>query len=190
MTILDLIKKTAVIFNIEKILDDTNIDSITNSTQTTVLDSNSQLNRLYELSKIVLCEVYSCVNKEVEMTVSTTNCQIDKRILGSVGRVVLIKNQYGKVNYQVDGNLIIVDKDGEYTIKCIVVPNTKYLINEIDMLNGSIGEDLLINGLNAYYCLSSGLFEEYNVFNGRYIDGLSRLNNSKLFAMPCRSWHE
>ena len=65
-----------------------------------------------------------------------------------------------------------------------------YLFNEIDTLNGVIGDDLLVNGLNAYYCLSAGLFEEYNVYNARYIDTLSSLKNPKVFAMPCRSWHE
>ena len=190
MTILDLIKKTAVIFNVENVLQDPSLDNLTNATQPTILSTNSQLNRMFELSKVVLCEVYSYVNKEIDVVVNATNCQIDRSLLGNVGRVVLVRNKYGKVNYQLKDDKIVLDNDGEYIVKCVVAPRTDYLNNEIDMLNGTITEDLIINGLGAYYCLSTGLFEEYNVYNGRYIDGFSRLKNLKLFAMPCRSWHE
>ena len=190
MTILDLIKKTAVIFDVQEILNESELDSITNNTQTTVLDNNEHLNRMFELSKIVLSEIYSHVAMEVEVVAKADGYRIDKRALGNVGRIVSVKNQYGKVNYQIKDNEIIVEDNGDYIVKCIVVPNTMYLFNEIDTLNGVIGDDLLVNGLNAYYCLSAGLFEEYNVYNARYIDVLSSLKNPKVFAMPCRSWHE
>ena len=190
MTILDLIKRTARIFNVEEILSDPDLSTITSITQSTVLDNNEQLNCVFELSKIVLSEVYSYLAKEMEVTASSVDCVIDKKSLGSVAKIVSIKNNYGKVNYQLKNNEIILEQDGEYVVKYIVAPDFKYLNNEIDMLNGDISEDLLINGLNAYYCLTAGLFEEYNVYNGRYIDGISRLRNPKLFAMPCRSWHE
>lgn len=190
MTILDLIKKTAVIFNIEAILKDSNLNEVANEAQLTILSSNSQLNRMFELTKVVLCEVYSYANKEIEVTANAIDCQIDKSSLGNVGRIVLVRNQYGKANYRIIDDRIMVEHDGEYVIKCVVAPSTDYLNNEIDMLNGAISEDMLINGLNAYYCLTAGLFEEYNVYNGRYLDGFSKLKNSKLFAMPCRSWHE
>lgn len=190
MTILDLIKKTAVIFNVEQVLEDSDLESLTNNTQVDVLNGNEQLNKMFELCKLVLCEVYSYISKELEVSVQSANGQIDKGLLGEVGKIISVKSQNKRVNFVLDNDTIKVDRDGEYIIKCVVAPNVKYLNNEIDMLNGDITEDVLINGLNAYYCLTAGLFEEYNVYNVRYIDNLSRLKNPKLFAMPCRSWHE
>ena len=49
MTILDLIKKTATIFNIESVLQDTNLNTITEASHDEVLNANSELNRLFEL---------------------------------------------------------------------------------------------------------------------------------------------
>lgn len=190
MTILDLIKKTAVIFNIESVLEDPDLSTLTNNTQSTILSNNTQLNRMFELTKIVLSEVYAYISKEVEVKVNSENKQINKSLLGEIAKVVSLKDGCGKVDFTLNDNGIEIGQDGEYVVKCIVAPNVKYLLNEIDMLNGDISEDLLINGLNAYYCLTAGLFEEYNVYNARYIDGFSRLRNPKLFAMPCRSWHE
>ena len=70
MTILDLIKRTARIFNVEEILSDPDLSTITSITQSTVLDNNEQLNRVFELSKIVLSEVYSYLAKEMEVTMT------------------------------------------------------------------------------------------------------------------------
>ena len=190
MTILDLIKRTAVIFDIDDILKDSNLENFTESAQNTILGANDQLNRMFELVKLVLGEVYSYISKEVEIVVNSIDGCIDKSVLGSVGRIVSVKDQYGSVNYTFKDNGIIVGQAGEYVVKCVIAPNTKYLSDKIDMFNMGISEDLLVNGLNSYYCLTAGLFEEYNVYNARYIDALTRLKNPKLFAMPCRSWHE
>lgn len=190
MTILDLIKKTSIIFNIQEILNDSSLDAITNNTQTVFLNNNEKLNRMFELCKVVLSEIYSYVAKEVEIVANAENNQIDKKLLGSVGKVVSVKKRYGKANYRIKDDYIIVDKDGEYFVKYVVAPDFEYLNNEINTLDGVVNDALLINGLNAYYCLTAGLFEEYNVYNTRYIDGFLNLRNPKLFAMPCRSWHE
>ena len=190
MTILDLIKRTAVIFDIESILKDEDLVGVTNNTQSMVLNNNEQLNRMFELSKVVLSEVYAYASKEIDVGVSSKNGRIDKSLLGNVAKIMSVKDGFGRVDFIVDNNEIVVGQDGEYVLRCIIAPNVKYLTNEIDMLNGMISEDLLINGLGAYYCLTVGLFEEYNVYNTRYIDGFSKLKNPKLFAMPCRSWHE
>ena len=190
MTILDLIKKTAVIFNIEKILNDSDLDGLLDIMQPVVLSNNEQLNRMFELCKVVLSEIYSHAAKEDEVVVSANNNLIDKKSLGCVGKIVSIKNQYGKADYQIKDDYIVVDNDGEYVVRYVIAPNAEFLNNEIDTLNGVITDSLLINGLSAYYCLTAGLFEEYNVYNARYVDGFSNLKNPKLFAMPCRSWHE
>ena len=190
MTILDLIKKTAIIFNVDDILRDFDLNNLTNDMQSMVLNNNSQLNRMFELAKVVLSEVYSYASKEVEVTVNSVDKCISKNMLGAVGRIVWVKNKLGRVNYYLKDNEIVVERDDEYVVKCVVAPDVRFLTNKIDMLNGCISEDLLVSGLNAYHCLTSGLFEEYNVYNSRYIDGFSRIKNPKLFAMPCRSWHE
>ena len=64
------------------------------------------------------------------------------------------------------------------------------MLNTIDMNNGDVGEETFITGVCSYYCLASGLYAEYNVYNAQYVDKISRIKNLKLFAMPCRSWND
>ena len=76
MTILDLINKSAVMLNIQEVLNDANISTITPDNETSVLNNNFALKRLYEFSKIVINEISSHLPKDVK-----TECQsIEKKI--------------------------------------------------------------------------------------------------------------
>ena len=69
-------------------------------------------------------------------------------------------------------------------------PTTSSILFPVENFHGNVSNDTLIAGLNSYYCLATGMYAEYNVYNAQYVDRLSRIKNLKVFAMPCRRWHD
>ncbi len=186
MTILDLINKSAVMLNIPEVLNqDTQISS---ANEQSVLESNFALKRLFEFSKIVLHEIGSYVPKIVEVEYQANDHLIPISAFERLAKIISIKNQFGFVKYsQLDGN-IKVPESGAYTITFKQYPQIDSLLDEIDIYSDMITEDILVYGLNSYYCLAMGLFNEFNVYNLHYNDRLNKLKTLKVFAMPCRSW--
>lgn len=188
MTILDLINKSAIILNIQEVLKDDNIATITADNESIVLENNFALKRLYEFSKIVLNEISTCLPNVKEVKCNSSDKTISLNVLTRVAKVVGVKNQFGFVNFSIIKEDIKLEKDDLYTIVYHQYPKVDSLLSEIEIYNDMIGEDILVHGLNAYYCLATGLFAEFNVYNSHYIDKLNNLKNLKVFAMPCRSW--
>ncbi|MBQ7880314.1 MAG: hypothetical protein IJ358_00505 [Clostridia bacterium] len=188
MTILDLINKSAIMLNIKEILNDTSLITISATNEKDVLDDNFALKRMFEFAKIVLNEVNSYAPKVEEVSYTTVGKTIPRLLLTRLSKVIGVKNEYGYVKYSVDEDGVYVDEDGRYTVIFNQYPLTNSVFDEIEIYNDSIKEDLLINGLNSYYCLATGLLEEFNIYNAHYAERLSQIKNLKVFAMPCRSW--
>ena len=189
MTILDLIKKSAVMLNIAEVLQDDKLNSITTENEKEVLSSNFALTRLFEFSKVMLNEIasyYLPIVKTVEC--ETTNQQIDLNVCPNLSRIIGIKNHNTFVRYKIEDGVIKVKNDGVYTVIYNHQPKLESVFDSIEIFDEDIGEDVLINGLNSYYCLATGLFEEFNVYNDQYISKLSKLKNLRVFALPCRGW--
>lgn len=190
MNILDLIKKSAITLNIQSVLDDDSLEDVSNGDQETILNNNFELKRLFEFAKLVLSEV-SSIKPRIDKTNLTTK---DKRIflhqLAGIGKLLAVKNQYGYVKYEITSGYIMFDEDGTYTFIYQQIPSTATLEDTIECATLGVGEDVLVCGLNAYYCLAKGMFAEYNVYKAQYDDGRARVKDMKVFAMPCRRWHE
>ena len=189
MTILELINKTALMLNITPILDDKNITDITESNEAEMLSKNLTLKKLHEFAKVMLNEVNSYLPKIAQMKAKT----IDKKIslVGkNITNIISVKNDFGYVKYENVGSNLIFDTDGEYTIIYNPKLKTDSVLDIVENYDGQIGDDLLINGLSSYYCLSMGMFAEFNVYHAHYAERLSRLKSLKVFSMPCRSWHD
>ena len=186
MTILDLINKSAVMLNIPEVL---NQDfEISSATEHAVLESNFALKRLFEFSKIVLQEIGSYVPKIVEVEYQANGNLIPISEFERLAKIISIKNQFGYVKYsQFEGN-IKVPESGLYIIQFKEYPKIDSVLDQIDLYNDMITEDILVYGLNSYYCLAARLFNEFNVYNQHYNDRLNKLKTLKVFAMPCRSW--
>lgn len=189
MTILDLIKKSAVTLNVVEVLQQENFDNITASNEQQILNSNFSLTRLFEFAKVMLNEIasyYLPIVKTVDC--ETANQQINLNVCTNLSRIVGIKQGDRFVRYKIEDNLIKLTSNGQFTIVYHQHPNITSLLDDIDMFDETVGEDILVNGLNSYYCLASGLFEEFNVYNEQYINKLSKIKSLKVFAMPRRGW--
>ncbi|MBQ3503044.1 MAG: hypothetical protein IJA72_05240, partial [Clostridia bacterium] len=163
------------------------IRTLNNETEQNVLSANFALKRLFEFSKIVLNEINSFTPQVDEIVIKSVDKKIPLADFASMLKIISIKNQYGYVKYLIIDEDIVVEEDDVYTITYSKFPNIDSILNEIN-LPSNVGEDVLINGLNSYYCLAVGLFNEFNIYNERYRERLTNLKNLKVFKMPCRSW--
>jgi len=188
MTILDLIKKSAVMLNIQEVLNDNELDGINASNEQTCLDNNFALKRLFEFTKIVLNEISSHLPKIVEVKCNAVGNKIELGTLNRMSKIVSVKNQGMYVKYSVVDNSIKVAQDGEYVVSYKQYPQVDSVLDEVDIYSEYLGEDIFVYGLNAYYCLASGLFSEFNVYNAHYSERLNDLKDLKLFSMPRRRW--
>ena len=189
MTILDLIKKSSVMLNIAEVLQDENVNSINAQNEKDVLASNFALTRLFEFAKVMFNEIasyYLPIVKTVDC--ETTNKQIDLNNCTNLFRIIGIRLNNAFVRYKVEDNVIKLKQDGVYTIIYNQQPKIDSVLDSVDFFDVDISEDVLVSGINSYYCLATGLFEEFNVYNEQYIAKLSKLKNMKVFAMPCRGW--
>lgn len=189
MTILELINKTALMLNISPILDDKNIVDVTESNEAEIVSKNLTLKKLHEFAKVMLNEVESYLPKVAKLKAKTTDKKIS--LIGKdIINIISVKNDFGYVKYEKVGSNLIFDTDGEYTIIYNQKLKTDSVLDIIENHNGQIGDDLLVNGLSSYYCLSMGMFAEFNVYHAHYVERLSQLKSLKVFSMPCRSWHD
>ncbi len=189
MTILELIQKSAVILNVEQIVNDKELKFVDSNTQDEVLDKNFPLKRMFEFAKIVINEVASYAPKVYETKYKTTNKKIRLSSIVNLAKIIAIKYQGNDVKYTSDNINLEFEHDGEYTIVYTYYPSVSDLNDHIVKNNDKIDDDIYIYGLNAYYCLAIGLVEEFNVYHAHYTKRLANIKNLKIFAMPCRSWN-
>lgn len=189
MTALEVIKKSALILNIDEIISGEDVMALSFDTEEEVLTENFTLNRMFEILKIMLHDISAdYVQIEKEDVLSSTDKKISLSLLSNCIRVVSVKENYISVKHKVVDSEIEFDHDGVFSIKYLSGARVDSLFDEMDMFNGKVGIDVLVYGLSALYCLAVGLFEEFNVYNSIYVDKLSALKTLKIINMPSRSW--
>lgn len=191
MTVLDLIKKSAIMLNIKEVLQDEDIATISATNEQEILSANFALTRLFEFVKIMLNEIstyYLPIVKEVEF--QTENKRIALTNLQRMSRLIGVKNGFGYTRYSIIDNAIQLKDDGLYTVVFNQYPQISSLLDDVEVFDEFVSDDILVYGLNSYYCLSAGLFAEFNMYNENYVNKLSHLRGLKLFSMPMRSWHD
>jgi len=186
MTILDLINKSAIMLNVQEVI--TNKIDISTTNEKDILDSNFALKRLFEFSKMVINEINLHFPNEVEVECQAVNGCISLDSFERLTKVVSVRDRFGYIKYSQVNNTIKVVKDGTYWITFKQGPQINSLLSEIEICVDVVSEDVLVCGLNSYYCLAVGLFEEFNMYHQQYTEKLNKIKNLKVFTMPCRSW--
>lgn len=188
MTVLDLIKKSAVILNIDEI-SNASLNTITAENELEVLENNVALKKLYELTMLMLNEIatyYMPIMKTVEL--NSVDKKIDLSKCQNVLKVVGVKLDDVFVKFFVEDGNILVKNDGCYTVIFQQTPAIQSLLDNVNFFDENVSEDLLVDGLNSYYCLACGLFKEFSLYNEKYSKKLANLRNLPIFNLPCRSW--
>lgn len=184
MKIIDLIKRACELLSLQKEID--LIDSQPEGEQELLKDA--EINKLFNLSKFSIQEL--CTNyvpMQTEREITTANKIF---AVGELKNFIRLQNVYqeGKlVNCKLINRKLHFLQDGSYTVKYLTYPDITSLFDELDFLS-HLSPDCLVFGLCAYYCLSKGLFDDFKIYNEKYIDRAESIKNLKIINLPQRRW--
>ena len=146
------------------------------------------IRHLFELAKLSIREL--CTNYAPVLTTSdvdTTNKTYAINKLTNCIRVEGVTQNGNPVNYKIINRNINFEQDGKYTIEYSSYPSISNLDDDLVFLQ-EYGLDVAVFGLCAYYCLTKGLFEDFDKYYQTYQEKASALKDMKVFMMPQRRW--
>lgn len=132
-----------------------------------------------------LCTNYASVLSTA--TVQTTNQVYPISSLSNYIRINSVKKDGQAVKFKIVSRNIQVEEDGCYQIEYDSYPQITSLSDDVTFLQ-AFGSDIAVMGLCAYYCLSKGMFEDFEQFHAQYIGKAESLKDMKTFVMPQRRW--
>lgn len=185
MQIIDILSDGAQLLGLEeerKIL-----ESTTEENQTVALE-NSNIKELFHLVKFSiqeLCSNYVPVLNMQEIVVE--NLTFELKNLHNFIKLKKITLGEERAEYKVLNRTIHFKENGVYSVYYETYPNITSLFDEVDFLS-NLSPDVIVFGLCSYYCLSKGLFEDFNLFHDKYLDRAQSLKDLKTFFLPTRRW--
>lgn len=185
MKIIDLLKKAAELLSLQKEVELLNAAEVENETE---LMKNPEISKLFNLSKFSiqeLCTNYVPMQAEAEITTKNKIYSV-----GELTNFIRVQNIYKDqklVRYKLINRKLTFEEDGVYTVKYLTYPEIESVFDSLDFLS-HLSPDVLVFGLCAYYCLSKGLFDDFKIYNEKYIDRAESIKNLKIINLPQRRW--
>lgn len=189
MTVLELIKKSALILNEKEILEDEKLANVTVNNCEEILENNFALNRMFEILKILLNNIavdYLPIVKE--KTCISANKKISLEEFENLSKIVSVKVDKFPVKYKIANEYINLDFDGVFNVEYNALPVINSLLDDVQVFYKNISYDLLIYGVASLYCLAIGLMDEFEIYNNIYSSKLTAIKSLKLIDMPARRW--
>lgn len=185
MKIIDIMKNSSHLLGLSNEIE--KLQSITEQTESEVLN-NANISKMFELSKFAIQEIctnYIPICSEEKFT--TTNKEICFSNITNCLKVLKVQNEFGDVNFKILSRKIMLETDGEYTVKYTTYPVINSVFDELDFLN-NLSPDVVVFALCSYYSLSMGMFEMFKSFYEQYIDSAENVKQLKIFDLPTRRW--
>lgn len=185
MKVIEIMAKSAMLLGLgeEHLL----LESATSEMEEELLQKNN-IASLFHLVKYAFQELCTNYIPVVECeTLSSVNCKIEIKNLINFIRVQNVTQGVESVKYKIVNRNIIFEQDGEYSVEYLTYPNINSMFEEVDFLS-NFSEDVIVNGLCAYFSLSHGMFDEFKDFHEMYIEKAENLKELKSFNLPQRRW--
>lgn len=185
MKIIDIIKQSAEIIGLNrevKMLDSATVDN-----ESEVL-KNEDINSLFNLIKYAIQEM--CTNYVPMITrvgIESKNKRFELSKLTNFIRVQKVLKNNESINFKIINRCLIFEEDGTYEIEYATYPEILSLFDEIDFLS-NFSPDIAVFALAAYYTLSRGRFDEFEMYHEQYISKAESIKELKMFTMPQRRW--
>ena len=186
MKILDVIIDGASLLNLT--LDQAVLMSVTQENEKDVLRDNPNIASLFNLLKFSIREL--CTNYvplSTKRKVQVVNGKYPVAMLNNFIRVENVYKEGSPIKYKVVNRSILLDRSGEYEISYLTYPEICSMFDELDFAE-NLNSDVIVFGLCAYYCLSHGLFTDFEQFHERYIEKANSIKTLKIFEIPFRRW--
>ena len=186
MKIIDIIIDGASLLNLT--LDQAVLMEVNQENEKEVLKENPNIASLFNLLKFSIREL--CTNYVPLSTKRKVNIVGGKYSVAMLNNFIRVENVYKNetpVKYKVINRSIVLETDGEYEISYLTYPEIYSMFDELDFAE-NLNSDVIVFGLCAYYCLSHGLFTDFEQFHERYIDKANSIKTLKIFEIPFRRW--
>ena len=185
MKIIDILKTCAELLGLTNELNV--LGEITVDNEATKLNENSEVERLFRLSKFSLQEIatnYFPMRDEV----SVVDCSnYDLALLTNYIRMHGVYEDSSPIDYKIINKKIVFSKPGTYTIAYYAYPEFESLFDDLDFLE-NLSPDALVFSVCSYYSIAKGMFNEFEEFHNKYVDRIEAIKNMKTFVMPARRW--
>jgi hypothetical protein len=186
MKIIDVITDGASLLNLT--LDQATLMGVTQENEKEVLRENPNIASLFNLLKFSIREL--CTNYvplSIRRKVNVVNGKYPVALFNNFIRVENVYKDGNPIKYKVVNRSIIVNENGEYEISYLTYPEIYSMFDELDFAE-NLNSDVIVFGLCAYYCLSHGLFTDFEQFHERYIEKANSIKTLKIFEIPFRRW--
>ena len=185
MKVIDIMKNGAELLGLTSDLQ--LLETVTEENHNEILTNRNvaKMFRLLEYSLQEICTNYIPVC--YEQTISTQNKEILISSLTNCLKVLKVYLNNESVSFKIINRKIVVETDGEYTIKYTTYPTIHSMFEELDFLN-NLSPDIVVNSFCAYYSLSVGMFDHFKAFHEEYIETAESLKELKMFDLPSRRW--
>ena len=184
MKIIDIIKKACELLSLENEIE--LLNSYTDDDSE--LMKNKEIVKLFNLSKFSIQELCtSYVPVQAEQQISTTDKAFS---VGELANFIRVQNVYKDgqiVRHKLINRKLILDEDGTYLVKYLTYPEITSISDSLNFLS-HLSPDVLVFGLCAYYCLSKGLFDDFKIYNEKYVERAESIKNLKIIDLPQRRW--
>lgn len=164
------------------------LKNITADNEIEILESNEKIKNLFHLIQYSIREL--CTNYIPVITiktVATDNYTYPIANLENFIRINKVKRNGEMVKFKIFNRVLTFEEDGEYEVEYSTYPSVLSLFEEVDFLS-EFSPDVLVLGLCAYYCLSVGMFGDFEEFHDKYITKAESLKVLKNFDLPQRRW--
>lgn len=185
MKIVDILIQSAELIGL--VSENEILSNATIETENEILQ-NQNIKSLFNLAKYSiqeLCTNYMPVNASENVQTVSKRYEVGK--LKNFIRVNNILKDGVVVNYKIINRNLTFAEDGIYTVNYSSYPEILSIFDEIDFLE-NFSPDVIVLGLSAYYTLSRGLFEDFEIYHEQYVEKANSLKELKMFSMPQRSW--
>ena len=185
MKIVDVLKQTSEMLALGE---EINILNTATEEKESEILNNKEISTLFNLFRYSIQEL--CTNYmpiATSVIVEITNRKYEVSNLTNYIKVQSVYKNEEPVNYKVLNRAIVVEADGEYTIQYSTYPTINSIFDEIDYLS-NLSPDVLVFSLAAYYTLSRGRFDEFEIFYEQYKAKAESLKELKCFSLPQRRW--
>lgn len=185
MQIIDILTDSA---NMLGLVQERDILSIaTEENQTSVLENNNikELFHLVKFSIQELCSNYIPIVNAVDVEIDEKTFELKN--LTNFIKLKKIMQGKDRVEFKMLNRTLHFNENGVYTIYYETYPSITSLFDEVDFLS-HLSPDVIVFGLCSYYCLSKGLFDDFNMFHEKYINRAENLKDMKTFFLPTRRW--
>lgn len=184
MKVKDIIKNSALMLGL------TNSVEIIEDEQKTELEKLKDetvgtLFRLCQFSVRELCTHYLPILKQVEIT--TSNKQYPLSSLDNFIKIKSIKLNEAVVDYKIVNRYITFEEDGSFIVEFYSYPTISSMDDTINFMD-DYGLDVAVFGLCAYFCLTKGMFEDFDQFHEEYVERAKAIKELKNVNTPQRRW--